>query len=223
MLLLRAFAGLVFLLAVVAAVLFLSAGTTNYWQAWSFLAVFGACIAAITLYLAAKDRALLERRTKAGPVAEQQRKQKIIQSFASIAFLGLFLIPGLGRRFGWSDLPLAIVILGDALVAVGLFIVFVTFRENSFTSAVIAVDAQQRVVRSGPYGVVRHPMYAGSLLMLVGVPLGLGSPWGLIALLPMFVVIVLRLIDEERFLTAHLTGYAAYRTRVPSRLVPGVW
>ncbi len=223
MLLLRAFAGLAFLLAAIAAAVFGSAGTTDFWQAALFLAVFGLSVTAITLYLAVKDQALLERRTHAGPVAEQEPMQKVVQALASIAFLSFFVISGLDRRFGWSAVATPFVIAGEVLVALGLYIVFRTFRENTFTSAVVTVESGQRVVTTGPYAAIRHPMYAGALLMLAGIPLGLGSLWALIAWLPMFAVIVLRLLDEEKFLSANLAGYGDYCRRVKRRLVPGLW
>jgi protein-S-isoprenylcysteine O-methyltransferase Ste14 len=223
MLVARAFAGLLFLLAAMAAALFLPAGTLAYWQATLFLAVFGICVGAITIYLVINDRALLARRLRSGPAAEHERGQQIIQALASITFLGFFLIPGFDRRFGWSDMSIPVVVCGDAMVVLGLGLVFRTFRENSFTSAVIAVDAGQKIVMTGPYAIVRHPMYAGALVMLAGVPLALGSLWGLVAFPPMLVLIVLRLLAEERFLTANLAGYPAYRSRVNSRLVPGGW
>jgi protein-S-isoprenylcysteine O-methyltransferase Ste14 len=223
MLLVRAFAGLVFLLTVMAAVVFVPAGTTDYWQASLFLAVFGFCVLAITVYLALNDRALLERRLHGGPTGEREHGQQLIQTAARVVFLGLLIVPGFDHRFGWSTLPVPVVVGGDTLVVMGLAAVFRTFQENTFTSAVIAVGAGQQVVTTGPYSHVRHPMYAGALLMLAGVPLALGSLWGLIAFPPMLGLIVLRLLAEERFLSANLDGYAAYRARVKCRLVPGVW
>src|SRR5262245_51347928 len=219
----RAFGGLVFLLVAMAATLFLSSGSWNYMEAWVFLAVFGICVAAITLYLAIEDPMLLERRARVGPAAEQQTSQKVIQLFGSVVFLGFFIIPGLDRRFGWSSLSTVAVICGNVLVVLGLLVVFLTFRANTFASVTIEVERSQTLVTTGPYGFVRHPMYAGALLMLVGVPLALRSLWGLIVVPPMVVIIAVRLISEERLLTRTLAGYAAYSLRVRNRLIPGVW
>jgi protein-S-isoprenylcysteine O-methyltransferase Ste14 len=213
--------GLAFLLAVLAAILFGIAGRA-YWQAWAFLAVFGVATTAITIDLARRDPALLARRVKAGPLAEPTALQKIIQACASLAFLALFVIAALDHRHG-ASVPSAVSIAGDALVALGLWIVARVFRANTFTAATIGVAQDQQVVSTGPYAIVRHPMYAGALVMLAGVPLALGSWWALLAVPAMTLVIAWRLRDEERQLAAELPGYADYRTRVKSRLVPFVW
>lgn len=220
---LQAFAGLAFLIAVLGAALFVSAGTLAYWPAWAFLAVFTTAVSLITVDLMLHDPALLARRVQAGPTAERTMTQKVIQSFASLAFLSVFVLSGLDRRWGWSELPAVLVVSGDALVAFGLFVVFRVFRANTFTSATIEVARDQRVVSSGPYAIVRHPMYAGALVMMVGVPMALGSFWGMLGVPALAVVIVWRLLDEEAQLVRELPGYAAYRERVRFRLVPGVW
>jgi protein-S-isoprenylcysteine O-methyltransferase Ste14 len=213
--------GLTFLLGVLAAIL-IGIGGLAYWQAWLFLAVFGAATTAITIDLARRDPALLARRVKAGPLAEPSALQKLIQAFASLAFLALFVIAALDHRHG-AAVPAALAIAGDALVAFGLWIVARVFRANTFTAATIGVERDQEVVSTGPYAIVRHPMYAGALVMLVGVPLALGSWWALVAVPAMTLVIAWRLRDEERQLAAELRGYAEYRARVKSRLVPYVW
>jgi protein-S-isoprenylcysteine O-methyltransferase Ste14 len=220
---LKAFGGLLFLVGVLAAALFLSAWTLDYWQAWVFLAVFSASVLAITLFLMRRDPKLLERRVQAGPAAEKRKAQQIIQSLAQFAFIVTFIVPGLDRRCAWSAVPPALVAAGDVLVAIGLGVVFFVFRENTFASAVIEVDAEQRLVSTGPYKVVRHPMYAGALVMLSGVPLALGSWWGLLTILPLVAVIVLRLLDEETFLAKNLPDYSGYQKKVRHRLLPFLW
>jgi protein-S-isoprenylcysteine O-methyltransferase Ste14 len=187
------------------------------------LGLFSGSSLAITVYLARKDPALLQRRTQAGPFAEKERSQKIIQGLASISFLSTVVVPALDHRFGWSHAPLPIVVGGDALVLVGFLIVFRVFRENTFTSSIIEVASEQRVIDSGPYAIVRHPMYAGALLLVAGIPVALGSLVGLSTLPPFALVIVWRLLDEERFLVGYLPGYADYRQKVRCRLVPRVW
>jgi protein-S-isoprenylcysteine O-methyltransferase Ste14 len=219
----KAIAGLLNLVIILAAVLFISAGTLSYWQAWLFLAVFSISVLAITIYLMKNDPHLLERRVQAGPVAEKEKGQQIIQSLASIAFIAIFIIPGLDHRFGWSSVPLFLVLAGDFLVALGLLIVFFVFKENSYTSAVIEVGAEQKIVTTGPYALVRHPMYMGALIMLLGVPLALGSYWGLFMLLPITLVIIWRLLDEEKFLAKNLAGYLNYENKVRYHLIPFVW
>jgi protein-S-isoprenylcysteine O-methyltransferase Ste14 len=219
----KAISGLVQLVVVIGLLLFVPAGTLRFVEGWILLALFGGSSLAITVYLAKKDPALLERRTQAGPVAEKERSQRVIQSLASIAFVSTIVVPALDHRFGWSRAPWPGIIVGDALVAVGFLIVFLVFRENTFTSSVIEVAPDQRVIETGPYGVVRHPMYAGALILLAGMPLALGSLVGLIAFPPFIAIIVCRLLDEERFLMTHLAGYTAYREKTRYRLIPRVW
>jgi protein-S-isoprenylcysteine O-methyltransferase Ste14 len=219
----RAFSGLLFLLVVIAVAIFTAAWSVDYWQAWLFLAVFAVASLAITQYLIKQDPELLERRVRAGPVAEQDRGQKIIQSLASLAFIATLVVPGIDHRLGWSTVPVWVVFAGDALVALGFLVVFFVFRENTFASATIEVEEGQRAISTGPYALVRHPMYAGALILLAGVPIALGSWWGLLAVAPMKLLIVLRLLAEERFLAKNLPGYADYRSRVRYRLAPFVW
>ena len=175
----KAIGGLLGTLLVMAAVLFLSAGTVRYWQAWTFLAVFSFSSIAITMYLMKNDPELLERRVRGGPTAEKETSQKIIQSLTSLAFIAMLVVPGLDHRFAWSSVPFYAGVAGNILVAVGFIIIFFVYKENSFTSATIDVYAGQTVISTGPYALVRHPMYVGALLMLLGMPLALGSWWGL--------------------------------------------
>jgi protein-S-isoprenylcysteine O-methyltransferase Ste14 len=219
----KAFAGLLQLLIIMSLVIFLPAWTFHYWQAWIFLAVFFVSVLAITLYLMKNDPKLLERRTNAGPVAEQQTIQKIIQSLAALAFIAMFIVSALDHRFAWSTMPPYVTALGDILVALGLYFVFLVFKENTFASGTIEVGAEQRVIATGPYAFVRHPMYIGALVMLLGVPLALGSWWGLLTIIPMTLVLVARLLDEEKFLARNLAGYCEYRDKVRSRLIPLIW
>ncbi len=222
-LILKSVAGLAFLLLVLGLALFLSAGSLSFWQAWVYLAVFGACTLLITLYLMRYDQRLLASRVQAGPVAETQKSQQVIQSLASLAFIGLFIVAGLDRRFGWSNVPPVVSLLADAVVALGFWVVFRVFRENSYTSATIEVADEQRVITTGPYSVVRHPMYAGASLLLLASALALGSWAALPLALLVILVVAVRLLDEEKFLTASLPGYDAYRRHVRYRLVPFIW
>lgn len=219
----KAFAGLLQLLVVMSAIIFLPAWTLDYWQAWVFLATFFVSVLAITIYLMKNDPKLLERRTNAGPGAEHERSQNIIQSFAALAFIAMFIVSALDHRFGWSPVPTYVTLLGDVLVALGLDFVFLVFRENTFTSGIIEIGDEQKVVTTGPYAVVRHPMYISALVMLMGVPLALDSLWGLFTVVPMVFVIVWRLLDEEKFLAKNLAGYSEYQSRVRHRLLPLIW
>jgi protein-S-isoprenylcysteine O-methyltransferase Ste14 len=219
----RAGLGLVQLVIMLALALFLPAGTTRFVEAWVFVALFFTASLAITVYLAKRDPALLARRTQAGPVAEKSIVQKVIQGVASLSFLATLVVPALDHRFGWSRVPWPAVVLGDVLVALGFVIVFRVFRQNTFTSSIIEVAAEQRVIDSGPYAIVRHPMYVGGLVLVLGIPLALGSWVGLVTFPPFAAVVVWRLLDEEKFLVGHLAGYAAYCAKTPYRLIPRLW
>jgi protein-S-isoprenylcysteine O-methyltransferase Ste14 len=182
----KAFAGLLFLLLVVAALLFLPARTLGYWQAWTFLVVFGASALAITLYLMKHDPKLLERRVHAGPTAEKETSQKIIQSITALGFMAMLVLPALDHRFHWwPAVPFFASVAGDVLVAIGFLIIFFVYKENTFASATIEVYSDQKVVSSGLYALVRHPMYMGGFVFFVGTALSLGSWWGLFAFLIM--------------------------------------
>jgi protein-S-isoprenylcysteine O-methyltransferase Ste14 len=170
-----------------------------------------------------KDRRLLEARVRGGPSAEKQKKQQAIQSLASLSFLGIFIAAGLDHRFGWSSIPAWVSVLAAALVALGMIFVFLVFRENTFTSATIEIAAKQRVVDTGPYSLVRHPMYSGAGLLVLAAPAALGSWISLVFAVLLMAVVVLRLLDEEQFLAKELEGYEEYRRKVKYRLIPGVW
>ncbi len=207
---------------ILAAALFIPVWTFDYWQAWVLLIVFSLSAIVISIYLMKHDPALLARRIK-GLGSENEASQKIIQIVAAVIFISLFIIPSIDHRFGWSTVPTAIVIVGNIFVLLGFFIVYLVFRENTYTSAIIEVAAEQKVISTGPYALVRHPMYGGALIMLFGIPLALGSWWGLFAFYPMLLVIVWRLLDEENFLAKNLPGYEAYTEKVKHHLIPYVW
>ena len=208
---------------VLGALLFLPAGTLNYWQAWVFILVFAISTNMIGVYLALKDPALLERRKKFGPGQEQSPAQKIIISLAVLSFLGLFVFCALDHRFGWSPVPAIVSVLGDLLVALGLFIDLLVFRENSYGGSTIETVEGQKVISTGPYALMRHPMYVGVLIMIIGVPLALDSWWGLAILLISIPVLMWRILDEEQLLKKDLPGYLEYTQKVHYRLVPYLW
>ncbi|HXN09310.1 MAG TPA: isoprenylcysteine carboxylmethyltransferase family protein [Candidatus Acidoferrales bacterium] len=220
---LKALAGLLVLLAVMAAALFIPVWTLNYWEAWVFLIIFFGSAFTITIDLMRKDPKLLERRITVGPTDEKETSQKIIQLVAQFAFLLIIIFPVLDHRFGWSVVPVYVDIIGDILVAIGFYIVFIVFKENTYASALIEVGKGQKIISTGPYAWVRHPMYIGALILLLGTPLALGSLWGVFTIIPITLVIIWRLLDEERFLTKNLPGYAEYKNKVGYRLVPFAW
>jgi protein-S-isoprenylcysteine O-methyltransferase Ste14 len=203
--------------------LFIPAWTLNYWQAWVFIVVFMISTNIIGFYLSIKDPALLERRKKFGPAAEQNPAQKIIITIALISIVGLLIFCSLDHRFGWSPVASVVSIIGDVLVALGLMINLVVFRENSYGASNIRTESDQKVISTGPYAVVRHPMYVGVLVMLTGVPLALGSWLGLAILVITVPILAWRILDEEKTLKKDLPGYTEYMQKVRYRLLPSVW
>src|SRR5262245_20218885 len=216
----RAFRSSLFGIVGLAALLFIPAWTLDYWQAWLFMAVFVCTSGAITVYLAIRDPKLLERRVNVGPRAENEPAQKIIMLLATLGFIVTIVFPVLDHRFGWSAVPASVSVLGDALIALAFLFIFFVFRQNSYGASTIQIAEGQTVISTGPYAFVRHPMYAGALVMLIGTPLALGSWWGLLLILP---VLIWRLLDEERFLRQNLPGDAEYQTKVKYRLLPFIW
>jgi protein-S-isoprenylcysteine O-methyltransferase Ste14 len=208
---------------VIAALIFIPAGTLDYWQAWLFLACYFSASLIVSLWLARHDPALLERRMRGGPFAEGKRSQKIIMTMTSIAFVVLLVVPGLDRRYGWSHVPNAIPIVGEMLLLTGWIGIFVVFRANTYAAATIGVSSGQTVISTGPYRLVRHPMYAAALLMLFGIPLSLGSWWGVLAMVALVPALSWRILDEEEVLVRDLNGYAEYRRRVRWRIIPFLW
>ena len=220
----KAFGSLFFLLLAMGALLFLPAWTLDYWQACAFLAVFGVSALAITLYLMKKDPKLLERRVHAGPTAEKETSQKIIQSITGLGFMAMLVLPALDHRFHWwPPVPVFASIAGDVLVAIGFLIIFVVYKENTFAAATIEVYPDQKVVSSGLYALVRHPMYMGGVVFFVGTALSLRSWWGLFAFLLMMPAFIWRIFEEEKLLTKDLPGYTEYKNTVKYRLVPFIW
>src|ERR1700736_1920694 len=205
------------------ALLFLPAGTFDYWQAWVFLAVFSIASLFSAVYSLKKDPAALERRMHAGPVAETRPVQKVVAAGVYVLGSALLVFSALDHRFGWSPVPAGVSLAGDALVAIGLGITILVVIQNSYAAAAITVEASQTVVSTGLYGLVRHPMYMGAMIMWAGIPLALDSWWGLAVLIPCLFGVAFRIRDEERMLTNELSGYREYTQKVHHRLVPYVW
>jgi protein-S-isoprenylcysteine O-methyltransferase Ste14 len=214
--------GLVVTFVIMGLALFLAAGTLNYWQAWIFLGVLTISSVLLTLSMI-KNPTLLENRTKYGPAAEKRTVQKIIVLCLGILVLTTYVVPALDHRFGWSNVPPWLSIAGDLLVLVGMWMVFRVFKANPFGSATIEIANDQVVVSTGPYAVVRNPMYASAAVYFIGTSLALGSYWGLIAAVLTILGLVWRLFDEEQFLTKNLPGYTEYCAKVRWHLIPGIF
>jgi protein-S-isoprenylcysteine O-methyltransferase Ste14 len=220
---LTAMRNLLLIAAALGVLIFVPAGTLDYWQGWLTIVVFLAASAAIGAYLAVYDPALLARRKKVGPAAEGRPAQKIIITVAFAVFVALPVVAALDHRFGWSNVPASWALAGAALAFAGFFIQFLVFRANTYGSSTIEIVSGQTVITTGLYAIVRHPMYVGVIVMLAGLPLALGSLWGLGFLAIQIPILVWRIVDEEALLLHDLPGYAQYAARVRFRLVPGLW
>jgi protein-S-isoprenylcysteine O-methyltransferase Ste14 len=204
-------------------ILFGPVGTFHYWQGWVFLAVFTAATLGPTIYLAKANPAALQRRMHAGPRAEPRAAQKVIITGSFLILFVMMAFSALDHRMGWSTVPAWLSLLGDALLAAGLGIAMLVIIQNSYAAATVKVEAGQKVASGGVYKFVRHPMYVGNVIMMVGMPLALGSYWGLLFVIPGIAVLVFRILDEEKLLIQDLPGYREYAQHVRYRLVPNVW
>ncbi len=205
---------------VLAAMFFLPAGTMDYWQAWVYMAVLLIPMMFVVVYFLKKSPEVLERRTH---MREKEVAQKKIIAWSYPFFLAAFLLPGFDRRFGWSAVPPGLVIAADIVVLACYLAIARVMRENRFLSRIVEVDQKQEVIRTGPYAVVRHPMYAAVLPMYIISPLALGSFWALIPASPLIGIIVARILNEEKALARDLNGYSEYMLEVKYRLIPGIW
>ena len=201
-------------------VFFVSAGTFGYWHAWLYMGILFIPMFFVFAYLLRNDPALLERRMH---MREKESSQKLSMKVSIFFYIIAFLIPGLDFRFKWSSVPIALVMIADIMIFLGYMVFFVVLRENSYASRIVEVEENQKVISTGPYAIVRHPMYFGVLIMFLFSPVALGSFWALITMLPVAFLIILRIRDEERLLSKELSGYEAYRQEVRYRLIPMVW
>jgi len=202
--------------------LFLVAGTLDYWQAWLYLAI-GALSSVPAILSITRDPILLEGRSKTGPAAETRTIQKIIVLWCGIAAVAALIVPALDRRFGWSNMPWWLSIVGEMLIIAAMWMVLRVFQENSYGASTVAIAQNQTVISTGPYRIVRNPMYTSAAVYFIGVSLALGSYWGLVAAVLTILGLVWRLLDEEKFLAQNLPGYGEYCARVRWHLIPGVF
>ena len=207
---------------VIGLMLFLSAGTLTYWQAWLYLAVTAMTSIPLLLFYI-KNPALMESRTKIGPAAEKRTQQKIIVSLSGFPLIAAFIIPALDYRFSWSHVPPWVSIAGALIILISMWAVIRVIKENSFASATVEVVDNQKVISTGPYAIVRNPMYTCATLYTVGMSLTLGSYWGLIPAVLVGFGFAWRLLDEEKFLSESLAGYGDYKKKVRYHLIPFIW
>ena len=196
------------------------AGTFNYWQVYIYFAVLVVPMTFVLLYFLQNDPEFLERRTKA---KEKEKEQFLIAILSTLIFLAGFIITGLDHRYTWSYVPIYLTISADIVILMGYLIIFIVFKQNSYASRIIEVNENQKLISTGLYSIVRHPMYIGVLIMFIPTPIALGSYWGLIpfALLP--VSLVLRILNEEKVLSDNLKGYKEYCQKTRYRLIPFIW
>jgi len=205
---------------IVGIALFVPAGTLDYWQAWAYMAALFIPVSFVVIYFLAKDPEFLKRRFE---YREKEESQKKIISITSLIYAIAFLLPGLDHRFGWSEVPIEAVILADALILLGYLLVFLVFRENRYAARTVRVEEGQKVITTGPYSLIRHPMYLGVIAMYLATPIALGSYWAIIPMLGVIPGIVLRIKNEEEVLLRELEGYREYCKKTKYRLLPYIW
>jgi protein-S-isoprenylcysteine O-methyltransferase Ste14 len=205
---------------VVGLLILVPAGTFNYWQVYIYIGILVIPMMFVLFYFLKNDPMFLERRTRAN---EKEKAQKIIQIVFSLIFLSGFVVSGLDKRFGWSDVPINFVLVTDIVILSGYLLIFFVFRQNSYASRIVEVDKGQKVITTGLYSIVRHPMYLGVLLMYIPTPIALGSYWGLIPMAAIPLAIVLRILNEEKVLCKELPGYKEYCQNTKCRLIPLIW
>ena len=209
-----------FLPIILGLLILLPAGTFNYWQVYIYFAVLVVPMIFVLLYFLQNDPKFLERRTK---VKEKEKQQFFIVILFTLIFLAGFIIPGLDHRFIWSNVPTYITISADLIILLGYLIIFFVFKQNSYASRIIEVEEDQKVISTGLYSIVRHPMYIGVLIMYIPTPIALGSYWGLIPFAFLPVSLALRILNEEKVLSENLKGYKEYCQNTRYRLIPFIW
>lgn len=213
---LRIVVGLLF----IGALLFLPAGTVNYWQAWVWLATLFIPMGFSLVYLLRMDPALLERRTRTNEMRPEQRR--IIMA-SVVYFLITFILPGFDVRYGWSNVPAWLSLAADGVVLASYILYILVLKTNTFASRIIEVEQGQQVISSGPYALVRHPMYLAMILMMTATPLALGSYWAMLPSILFILLLVARAKNEEELLQKEFKGYSEYMQKTRYRLFPGVW
>jgi protein-S-isoprenylcysteine O-methyltransferase Ste14 len=205
---------------VMGVVFFAPAGTFAYWQAWVYLGLLSVVMSSALWYLVRNSPDLLERRMR---MREKESAQRKVIMFSYVPSIVTFLVPGFDRRWAWSHVPLPVVVAAELVVALGYGLFVLVLRENRYASRVVEVEQGQQVTRSGPYALVRHPMYLGVTLTYLASPLALGSYWALLPAAVIIPTLVARILNEEKVLERELNGYREYKQVTKYRLFPGVW
>ncbi|MCA9651585.1 MAG: isoprenylcysteine carboxylmethyltransferase family protein [Myxococcales bacterium] len=207
-------------IVIMGAMLFWPAGTFRYWPGWLFLASLFVPMMVMTVYFLRRDPKLLERRLK---TREQQTTQKWAIAVFGVVAYGSLILAGFDFRYGWSQLPGAVVIVANLIIVLGFAMFFWVLQTNRYAARTVEVEAEQELIDSGPYAIVRHPMYTAVTPIMLMLPLALGSLWALPPMVLVLPVLVVRIRNEEQVLRDELPGYPEYCQRVRWRLVPGLW
>lgn len=216
----KAVAGMIISIIFIAAVLFLPAGSLSFWEAWFYCGIVFIPMFFVMIYFLIKDPAFIERRLN---FKEKEKEQKLIIKIGNILFLSGFLIPGFDYRYNWSEVNQTTVLIFGAFALIGYIIVIITFMANSYASRVVEVVDGQKIITTGIYSIIRHPMYLGVLIMYLSTPFVLGSLWSLIPFSLIIPILILRILNEEKVLKSELPGYTEYCSRTRKRLIPYLW
>ncbi|MGE5327886.1 MAG: methyltransferase family protein [Deltaproteobacteria bacterium] len=215
---LKAFLIPITIMLILGVVLFLPAGSFRYWEGWVFWIINLISIFFITFYFMKKDPELLSRRTE----FKEKEKTRKVPAIFNLYLLG-YIIPGLDFRYHWSTVPTALIIAANGICFLGFILIILVFMKNTYASTIIQVEKEQKVITTGPYTIVRHPMYMGMLLMLLFTPLALGSYWAIIPFLLSIPMNIIRIKGEEEILTKEVQGYKDYCIKTKYRLIPFIW
>lgn len=207
-------------LALVGLLLFLPAGTLSYANGWLFIGLLFLPMLLLGIVLLIRSPKLLEKRLGA---KEKENTQKGVVAASGLLFIAGFAVAGLDFRFGWSEMPMWVVIVASVVLLISYALYAEVMRENAYLSRTVEVREGQKVVDTGLYGIVRHPMYAVTVWLFLSIPVVLGSWWACLCFLPYVALIVIRIINEEKLLLAELEGYEEYKKRVRYRLLPFIW
>lgn len=219
-LLIKVLIRLVLAIIVLGLIFFLPAGSIKFWEAWVYMGILFIPMIFVLIYLLKKDPELLERRMK---MKEKEEPQKVFIKLSLLVFFIAFIIPGFDYRFEWSKVPFIVIIIADLFIFIGYLLFFLVLKENTYASRIIEVEKGQKVISTGPYAIIRHPMYVAVLMMYVLSPLALGSYWAVLAVLPLPVLVIFRIKSEEKILIDKLPGYREYTQKVKYRLIPYIW
>lgn len=209
----------VVIMIMIGLVLFVPAGSFGYWQGWIWWSIILVVTLFITTYFLQRNPELLSRRMN---VKEKEPLPVMIKALSFLCML-TYLLPGFDFRCHWSAVPVGMVIIADVMVLLGYVLIILVFRENSYASTVIQVEQEQQVITTGPYAIVRHPMYTGLLIMMLLTPIALGSYWALLFAVLFIPTTIFRIKKEEEVLLRDLPGYADFLKRTPYRLIPLIW